>query len=298
MKKMLNDLLYLEEHLSCNHYVSDYRCHFRYHETGRDVRVEQKRLEYNQLVFLSAGQARVVCNESGERVFHGGEIALLPRHADVSAHIRHRSRLTVCTFDLVKNPCDKLFLESCEALSPSEEHPPAPVPIRPHMARFLDQLGYYLRNGINCEHLHEIKQKEMFLIFKWFYPKEELARLFRPMAGKSTGFKARILENYEKAGNVDALARQLGMSRSNFDVRFKEEFGLPPGQWMLKQKAAHILHAMAFPDTTFGDVIDRFGFSSPSQFTRFCRRQFGRTPTEILTGMRAEKPPFMKNENK
>ncbi len=298
MKKMLNDLLYLEEHLSCNHYVSDYRCHFRYHETDGDVRMEQKHLEYNQLLFLSEGQARVACSGSGERIFHGGEIAFLPRHADVSVRIRHLSRLTVCTFDLLKSPCDKFLLESCEALGPAEEHPPAPVPIRPQMARFLDLLDYYLRNGINCEHLHEIKQKEMFLIFRWFYPKEELTRLFRPMAGISTGFKARILENYEKAGNVDALARLSGMSRSNFDARFKEEFGLPPGQWMLKQKAAHLLHAMAFPNTTIGEVIDRFGFSSPSQFTRFCRRQFGRTPTEILAGMRAEKQPFVKNENK
>lgn len=284
----LNDLLYLDEHLSCNHYVSDYRCSFRYYETKEDTAAETRRTDYNHLIFLLEGEAAVCFDGSaGERSLCSGEILFLPRNTEISIRIHRAGRLMVCTFDVPNNPCDKLALESYGELAGEEDDTLAAVPIRPQMKQFLDLLVCYLRNGINCEHLHEIKQKEIFLIFRWFYTKEELGRLFRPMAGKSFGFKAAVIENYGKAANVDALARLCGMSRSSFDVRFKEVFGLPPGQWMLKQKAKHVLHALSFPDAVLSEVTDRFGFASPSQFTRFCRREFGRTPTEIAAAIRA-----------
>lgn len=287
MTKILNDLLYLNEHLSCNHYVSDYRCSFRYYETEEDTTVESRRTDYNQLVFLMEGHAAVRCEEFGKRTFRGGDIFFLLRNAEASVRIRKNSRLIVCTFDVPNNPCDKLALESYCELRADEKGTCSQVSIRPQMRQFLDLLACYLRNGIDCEHLHEIKQKEMFLIFKWFYTKKELGRLFRAMAGKSSGFKTSVIENYGKAANVDALARWCGMSRSSFDVQFKEVFGMPPGQWMLKQKAKHVLHALSFPDAVLSEVTDRFGFNSPSQFTRFCRRQFRRTPTEIVAAIRA-----------
>ena len=286
MMKALGDLLYLNEHLSCNHYVSDYRCCFKYYEAESDTEVEEPQLEYNQLVFLLHGHAVVSCDEFKERIFRSGELAFLPRLANVTARIRRGSVLMVCTFDLPNNPCDKLALESCWELCRGMEYTFDPVKVRPQLRQFLDSLAYYLRNGINCEHLHEIKQKELFLIFKWFYPKEELARLFYPMVGKSVDFKAQVMENYPRAASVEDLARLSGMSRSRFDARFKEVFGMPAGQWMLKQKARYVLHALSLPGTTISDIIFRYGFNSPSQFTRFCRQQFGCTPTRLAAGMR------------
>lgn len=283
---MKNDLLYLHEHLSCNHYVSDYRCCFKYYETETDAALEALDQQYNQLLFLIKGEMLVCCNEFRDRTFRTGEIAFLPKGADIMFRFSSSCHLLACTFDLPNSPCDKLVLQSFWQLCREMEYDFRPIAIRPQLTEFINLLAYYLQNGINCEHLHEIKQKELFLLFKWFYPREELARLFYPMIGKSLDFKALVMENYTKANSVEELARMTGMGRSNFDAKFKDIFGIPPHQWMLKQKGRHVLHALSQPEVTLSDIIAQFDFSSPSQFTRFCRQQFNMTPTEIQDRMR------------
>ena len=53
---------------------------------------------------------------------------------------------------------------------------------------------------MNCKHLHEIKSMELFLLFRGFYRKEELAYLFHPIVGKSLDFRSLILEKLSEGG--------------------------------------------------------------------------------------------------
>ena len=115
---------------------------------------------------------------------------------------------------------------------------------------------------------------ELFLLFRGFYRKEELAYLFHPIVGKSLDFRSLILENYLKVDQVDGLAKIAGMGRTNFNNKFKEEFGISPHQWLLKQKAKH---------------VRLYKFNSATHFTRFCKQQFGCTPSELLRQLKADR---------
>jgi len=164
-----------------------------------------------------------------------------------------------------------------------------PTRMIPQFEAFLESLAYYLDQGVKCEHFHELKHQEMFLIFRWFYSKEQLAQLFYPIIGRSLNFRALVLENYLKIKNVNELAVLSMMGRSSFDIMFKKEFGMSAGQWLLKQKAKHVKFAMSMPEASINDIMATFEFNSATHFNRFCKQQFGCTPLEMITKLKEER---------
>jgi AraC-like DNA-binding protein len=278
---MASDLLYLEEHVSCRHYVADYRCSFNYRDIKFGDKVDFDK-RHNYLVFLHEGEVLVTCNEFTNRRFTTGDIFFIPKSAATEFTATGNSKLMVCVFDTVKNVCDKFSLTSYWTICKTMKYDFRPVSIVPQFDVFLKQLNYYLEQGVKCEHFHELKQQEMFLLFRWFYPREQLALLFYPIIGKSLDFKGYVLENYMRVRNINELVQESRMGRSSFDVMFKAEFGMSPGQWLLKQKAKHIKFAMSTPGVNISDIMIKFEFNSATHLTRFCKQQFGCTPSELM----------------
>jgi AraC-like DNA-binding protein len=246
------------------------------------------RTESNALFFLLEGEMYGHFNEFRDKGFRGGDILYLPKYSAIEITSHTACRWLTCIFEVPHNVCNKLDFHRYAPLCEKIEYTMAPGTIRPQMQVFLDGLIYSLCNGISCEHYHELKQNEMFLIFRWFYSKEELALLFYPMIGRSLDFKAIVLGSHLYVKSVDDLAKNLNMSRSTFDSRFKQEFGMSAGQWMLKQKANHIRHYMSNPEVTISDAMIKFDFNSPTHFTRFCKQQFGTTPSELIALVRGK----------
>jgi AraC-like DNA-binding protein len=278
----MSDLLYLDEHTSCRHYTSDYRCSFKYLELDVGAGLQFEDISYNYLGFVLEGEQVVSYNEFKDRHLQAGDMILIPSMAKFKGLPLSKGRMLICMFDLPKNICDKFNLHSYWPLCKEIGYDFRPAKIVPQMATFLESMVYYLQQGVNCEHFHEMKQQEMMLILRWFYTKEQIAELFWPMIGNSLDFKALILENHNKVTNVSELAELAHMSRSSFDEAFKKEFCVPAGKWLLQRKAQHVLHRMSEPGVTLSDIMIKFDFSSPSQLTRFCKQHFGRTPSEIM----------------
>lgn len=279
---MAGDLLYVQEHLSCRHYVSDYRCRFKYREESENTVFEYDSKHHYMLLFIEYGQVAVDCNEFKGRRFGGGQMVFIPKGSEVRVVSTEPVGVLTCTFDAMNNVCDKFNLHSYWPLCKEIAYDFEPVDVSPQLNTFLETVRYYLKEGINCEHFHEMKQQEMFLVLRWFYPKEVLARLFYPIIGNSIDFKALVLENYLKVDSVAQLADLSHMGRRRFDTVFKDEFGMPPRQWMLRQIAKHVKFHLLEPGATISDVMYKFNFNSPTHFTRFCRQQFDCTPTELM----------------
>lgn len=279
---MTGDLLYVNEHTSCRHYVSDRRCRFRYTELTSDGLLEFNNLPYNVLIFVHYGELVFDHDEFSNRKFTSGQMAFLPKGSYTKVQALADAGVLTGIFDTVSNLCDKFNLHSYWPLCREMDYDFTPTEIRPQLHTFLDTLRYYLNEGVNCEHFHEMKLQEMFLVLRWFYPKEMLARLFYPIIGNSLDFKSLVLENYLKVENVSQLAELSHMGRSHFDAVFKREFGMPARQWMLRQIGKHVKYHLSDPDATISDVMIKFNFNSPTHFTRFCKQQFNCTPTELI----------------
>ena len=277
-------LLYPQEHLTCPHYVSDRRCYFRYVLLNVTSLPLSLLPECNHLLFVQKGDVIIKHNNAKTIIARQNRISFVPINSEVTLYpADQQSQLLICSFDVPLNLCDKLIFQKL-SLSENAVIPLPETPIKEPMAKFVDSMIHYLQDKINCEHLHEIKQKEMFFLFKWYYTKKELSVLFHDLASDSLKFKIFVLTNYKKTRlNVGELSKMAGMSRTRFDVKFKSEFGKPPLQWMQAQLANKILFMANEPEVTINEIMDTFGFTSQLGFIRFCKHQFNCTPKELLS---------------
>ena len=57
-------------------------------------------------------------------------------------------------------------------------------PIKEPLNLFLGLLETYLQAGVSCKHLHEIKERELFIIFRTTYTKKRNDQAVPPHNGK------------------------------------------------------------------------------------------------------------------
>ncbi len=78
---------------------------------------------------------------------------------------------------------------------------------------------------------------------------------------------------------VPELAELIGLSVSRFKIRFRDEVGAPPGDYVLRSKINAACQTLAQTDITVTQVAHSFGFSSSQYFATVFRRFTGHTPT-------------------
>lgn len=278
---MLTYLKNPDKHQVCKYFFTESSSTFLLTELEANSFMNLDDPEYNHIVVILEGRFRIDRDEYSN-IFGEGEIVFIPAYSQLKIEALEKSKLLTGTFEMPDDICTTKTMDNLGKLKSEIEYAFASVRINPPMQQYLDLLMMYLNNGIKCAHLHEIKEREIFLIFRWFYTEEEFVTLFHPIIGKALDFRATVIKNYKQAKTVDELARIVGMSRSNFDAKFKDIFGIPPKQWMLKRKAQSIRHYISKPGIRIGDVMREYDFESFTQFNRFCRQQFGVSPSQLI----------------
>lgn len=95
--------------------------------------------------------------------------------------------------------------------------------------------------------------------------------------------------------DVATIAREIHISESQFKLRFREEVGLPPAEYMLRQKVDAAKLLLSQSDANITDVAHNLGFSSSQYFATVFRRYTTLTPSEFVHG---HSPSFVRiNEN-
>jgi AraC-like DNA-binding protein len=87
-----------------------------------------------------------------------------------------------------------------------------------------------------------------------------------------------IKEHLHERIAVDQLHEKACMSRANFFRKFKEAFGISPGDYVLQQRLALARHYLSDPHTTVTDACYRAGFQNLHYFIRAFRKEVGVTP--------------------
>lgn len=244
---------------------------------------------YNRILFLLAGDSLLHCNEFVDHPFSRNQMFLIPQSALASFRALTPCHLLVCRFSIPLDSSSRAELSSLWHYTRDLKPDFYSANVISPLTEFCWLLVHYLKDKVDDDYLHEIKQKELFSIFRCYYCHEELARLFYPILSPSLSFKMRVYQNYLKVSNGDELASMLEMSRSVFDRKFKEAFGTTARQWILRQIASHLVYDAVDPDVTITDLMDRYNFNSGTQFNRFCRQQFGCTPQVFLRRVRDER---------
>lgn len=80
--------------------------------------------------------------------------------------------------------------------------------------------------------------------------------------------------------SVDELSAQAYMSKPNFYRAFKQEFGLSPIDYIIKERMRLAKRCLKNPALSITEICFKAGFSNLAYFTRMFRQLEGLTPTE------------------
>jgi AraC-like DNA-binding protein len=84
-----------------------------------------------------------------------------------------------------------------------------------------------------------------------------------------------------RSWTVNALAREVGMSRARFAEQFLEMVGTPPVAYLTEWRLQRALAALTESHDPIAAIARDCGYSSPAAFTRAFSEQFGRTPKQV-----------------
>jgi AraC-like DNA-binding protein len=95
-------------------------------------------------------------------------------------------------------------------------------------------------------------------------------------------------ENLTKSVSLTDMESRSGLSARVLQYSFQRTFGLRPKEWLRRERlhAARAVLMKCFRSITTTAVAYRFCFSSPSEFARYYRGEFGELPAETLARKR------------
>lgn len=99
-KLMKSELLYIEEHLSCQNYMTTIETGFKYLEFDKNTEFEEDNTSKNYLLFFLKGGFTITCNQFHNRPFHAGEMVLIPRSSRLKGTGETGSSLLSMFFDM------------------------------------------------------------------------------------------------------------------------------------------------------------------------------------------------------
>lgn len=119
---------------------------------------------------------------------------------------------------------------------------------------------------------------------------EAVRRYVGTMAGDRKGWLAGLRDRFVAqalalmharpvyAWTVEALAREVGISRSGLAQRFTELVGLPPMQYLALWRLQLAARQLRLTDSSLASVAEAVGYESEASFNRAFKREFGEPP--------------------
>lgn len=262
---------------SCRFYQKDiYK--FRLYPKGYVI--PQTRCMQNTVYFILKGEVWMNSEEHPDTRLTEGQFVLQPIGSKVEFKILEYTECILHFFDRPLNICNDRFQKG---LNLAEVERPNPIVMQmcPPVHSFMDGMRQYLNDDMKCSGLLEAKSTEMAYLINCYYPLKDLAAFYAPIYRYSHSFQYFVMQNYQKAKDVEAFAQLGGYSVPTFRRIFKDTFGEPVYQWMLKRKCQDIHNDLVLTELSISDICYKFGFESLSNFSHFCRSNFGKSPRAV-----------------
>lgn len=183
-------------------------------------------------------------------------------------------------FERPQNICDNRFNKGISIVE-NERQQPIVMTMVPPIQLFIEGMKLYLNDDLRCSGLMQAKRSEMVYLLNCYYPIKELAAFYAPIYRYSHSFQYFVMQNYQKAKDVETFAQLGGYSVPTFRRIFKDTFGEPAYQWMLKRKCQDIHNDLIMTELSISEICYKYGFESLSNFSHFCRANFGQSPRSV-----------------
>ncbi len=258
---------------------------YRIFELKKGETIVDGNVRKNHFFFLLSGGVDIQFN--GEVKYHltDGEMVMLTYDLELCITANKPTTILLHTFTNLLPECERHINGLFRNTNIVDDKYKPVLPIHPLIRNMGLNVVELTKAGLMSAWITRVKRLEIFYLICVCYKPEEVVAFFRPLVNKQLSFRARVINTFETTGTVEGLAEALGMCRTNFYKRFKEEFGMPAHKWMQIRKAWKVREYAAMPGMDVKKLMIKAGFPSPSNFIRFCQNYFGRKPSELIACM-------------
>ena len=283
---------YLHEHLNCLNYDKSDNPRIEVVKIAKD---EERLLviRNNEIICVLEGRLRCLfpewsdypkCEGTKGQIFFlpaGGQcICVAPEDTTVMVFRLHEP-LRLCEYF----PVEKLYGtngdgQGNESLTETDSSIGI-LDITPRLWHFLDGINDCIADGIKCRCYFEIKIQELFIMLRCYYPKKELHDFLIRILSRDTAFSEYVRLQWCHFRTVQELAGSMNMSTKQFAKKFALIFGETPYHWMKEGRAKQILSEITVTTKSVKQIAFENEFSTIAQFTKFCKKELGNTPTNL-----------------
>jgi AraC-like DNA-binding protein len=137
----------------------------------------------------------------------------------------------------------------------------------------------------HAEH-EQLLSKLMIAVIERFSPWQETTTSLRSIKTAVPDRRIRrvaaIMRNDPADGSdMEAVARQAGLSRAHFFRLFQSTIGVPPRVYVNVMRVERAVAAVMNHGSNISDIATQLGFSEAAHFTRFFRNHTGVSPSEF-----------------
>lgn len=238
----------------------------------------------NGIVFMTKGKARIMLRDHPEKTLHEGEFIFIPVGGVVRYVILKETRITIVRTNGNVRLCEGCRIEELYLRNvPKQEYSQEifALEINRPLRHFLDGLNDTFEGGLLCRNYFDTKAKEMFILLKAYYSREQLRDFFSLILTPDTMFSEHVRANHHKYATAKELAYAMHMTPKAFSKKFIRIFGELPTDWMRREKAKCVYLELYTGQQPLVQIVDKYNFSSQSHLNKFCKKEFGKNPGAI-----------------
>lgn len=188
----------------------------------------------------------------------------------------------------LRQPCP--FYYSAEQDSHFLRSPVCDFPIRsrillekdeiPALRRLFQEIRHKTQSGLP----QELAEAELLAC-------DLLRRFLKPESAGATHsaairFRERIDSDPDCRRSLDELATETGYSRDHIRQLFVAEFGIPPGEYRIRQRLARIIRLISGTDLSMKEIAAEVGIAHTSYLNQLIRKYYHTTPLELCRKLR------------
>lgn len=238
--------------------------------------------KYNLIVFILKGEIRYYSGNNTPKNETEWKSLLFLANTQLRIESDKGAKLMIIRISGITQLCDTYSLRK---LLYSEKYNPknkiTSLEVNDILKNYLTTLDLFITDGIKCISFFDMKIKELFLIFRAYYPKTDLLHFFYPLLSNDMSFSDFIQSNYTKVKTVKELADLSNYSLSGFQKKFKSVYNMPAHQWLTEQRMKAIFQDISNPNIPLKEICSKYQFSSLSYFNDYCKVKFGQTPGQL-----------------
>ncbi len=126
----------------------------------------------------------------------------------------------------------------------------------------------------------QVKLQELFLLFKQGPEAASIFQFLHSLDQKKNRNIRQLMEaHFDKPLTIPDYAYLSGRSESTFRREFKQRFGLPPNQWLIRKRLEKAKELLQEPDYPVSSVALQVGYENVSHFIQTFKSHFQQTPS-------------------